>query len=96
MRTRTIAGIPKRTRFNNPNKDVSRENPEGAPMAWTKEHHICIRWQQGQCKIEEDHFINGGSVTLKHICMVCAYLKKPEDRTHFGSNCSGKNLVFGN
>jgi hypothetical protein len=82
---------------NNPDaRNLSRENAEGVPIIWMKDNHVCIRWQSDVCRENTDHTINGGTITLKHVCAVCSYLRKPDDMTHNGRNCPDKKQVFGN
>ena len=66
----------------------------GVPHSWMRGKHICIKYNQGFCKIPVDatasHVFAEGKPPVQHICAGCFALGNKSERQHGASSCSKK------
>ena len=64
----------------------------GIPGEWLREQLVCIKFNIGRCTTAAPHPSPvGASVTLRHICGGCLFLKKGTDGGHGMHACPNKN-----
>ena len=71
----------------------------GIPGDWLRKQGLCIKFQLGTCSITTaQHEIQqqGSTITVRHACAGCTWLKKGEDTSHGARACKykGQDGVF--
>ena len=66
----------------------------GIPGDWLRKQGLCIKFQLGTCSVvATQHEIQqqGSSITVRHLCAGCIWLKKGDDTSHGAKSCKHKN-----